>query len=507
MRAVVPSVVLPLLLTAATAPATPLGQRFLATSASAALTASSSTSAAATRVTLDSTNYVDHGLVAFGRIPNTAVDSYGESLGGLGSAIAVESFITGKDGSFRGTIRLQPDRGHNQGGLATSDYRARSHVFNLSFRPLRANAKTPASENLKLTYKSTLLYKKGFNYTTGLDPDAVGSGEPPLPTASFDNHLTVDAEGLVSLDPFLFISDEYGPYIYAVEKATGQIIGTLQPPAALVPVKGGKTNFSALSDPDTGRAANKGFEGLTLDRTTSTLWALLQEATVQDGGSDKTTSRYARLLGYKLDLSNVVAFIQSNPQPKPTHEYVVELPRSKKGNTRGASELHIIGDGHFLVLVRDGNGFGDTDSDSVYKQAALVSIKKATDIAGSKYDSASTPVAPNGNLFSDVRPASVKDFVDLVDPKQLAKFGLHTGGDFNSNLIASKLESLALISTGDRKNPHDYFLFVVSDNDFITRQGKQAGQVDGKGKYVLASYSDPYAEKYSPQDTQAFVYR
>ncbi|CAO1618790.1 unnamed protein product [Parajaminaea phylloscopi] len=488
----------------ATASSHPLSQRHLTARAE-----DSAASSAASAVSLDSTKYVSHGLVAFGRIANTALDSFGESLGGLGSAIALEAFQAKKDGSYTGSIRLQPDRGHNQGGLATSDYRARSHLFDLQFQPLGAKAKTPAAENLKLTYKNTLLYKKDVNFTTGLDPDVVQSGQPPLPIASFDRHLSVDSEGLAIYGSVLFASDEYGPYIYTIEKATGQIISTLAPPDAIVPLKGGSTNFTALVDPDTGRAANKGFEGLTLDRTTGILWALLQEATVQDGGSDKTTSRYSRLLGYKVDEPDTLNALKKKQkaQPKPVHEYVVELPQSKKGKTRGASELHIVGGNHFLVLARDGNGFGDTDSDSSYKQAALLSVKHATDIAGTKYDSPTDPVAPKGSLVKDITPATVKDFVDLVDKDELAKFGLHTGGDFDRNLIASKLESLAVATVGDKDKPDDYFLFVVSDNDFITTQGKQAGQVNGKGDYVVQSYSDPYAEKYGSQDTQVFVYR
>lgn len=467
----------------------------------------SATSAPVAEATLDSTKYVNHGLVAFGRIPHTALDSYGESLGGLGSAIALESFKSDGKGSFSGTIRLQPDRGHNQGGAATSDYRARSHLFDLTFQPLADDAKAPAAENFKLNYKNTLLYKTGANYTTGLDPDRVREGQPPQPVASFDNHISVDAEGLVDLGPFIVVSDEYGPYIRAISKSTGQVIGTLAPPPALVPQIKGKTNFTALVQPDTGRSANQGFEGLTLDRATGTLWTLLQTATAQDGGSDKTTSRYTRLLGWQVDLNDPAGFLKAGQQPKLKYEYVVQLPISKKNRTRGASEVHIVGDDHFLVLGRDGNGFGDTDSDSSYKQAALLSVKGATNIAGTKYDQPANAVSPGGKLVSDIKAAEVNDFVDLVNSKQLAKFGLHTGGKFDSSLIASKLESLAVASVGDKNSPDDYFLFVVSDNDFITTQGRQAGQINGTGNYVIAPYSDPYAEKYGSQDTQAFVYR
>lgn len=477
-------------------------------------TASSSSSAASATsnassdnlgtTSLDGKEFVNHGLVAFGRISAADVDSFGESIGGVGSAIALESFSKKADGSFSGSIRLQPDRGHNQGGAATSDYRARSHLYDLAFTPLDKAAKTPASENFKLTYRNTLLYKQGSNFTTGLDPDQVRQGQPPLPVASYDNHVTFDTEGLVDVGPVLIVSDEYGPYIYAIEKASGRVFATLAPPAAIVPMRDGKTNFTALSNPTTGRTANQGFEGLTLDRSNGMLWALLQSATIQDGGSSKTTNRYSRLLGWAYDPTKPF-----NLQPTLKEEYVVQLPASGKGNTRASSELHIVGDGVFLVLARDGNGFGDNTAQTTYKQAALVSIKEnnPTNIAGTKYDQPQNPVSPGGNLVAGITPAVVHDFVDLRATDQLSKFGLRNDGAFDQNLIASKLESLALASVGDKQSPDDYFLFVVSDNDFVTLDGKQAGQINGTGPYVLASYQDPYAQQHGSGDTQAFVYR
>lgn len=209
-------------------------------------------------------------------------------------------------------------------------------------------------------------------------------------------------------------------------------------------------------------------------------------------------------MGWNLDLGSLAAGAK---QPKLKYEYVVSLPQSKKGKTRGASELYFVRKDTFLVLARDGNGFGDTDSDSSYKNAALISIGGATNIANTKYDSPDSPVAPNGKVVDGVKDVKPSDFVDFVDEDQLAKFGLHTGGAFDRGLIASKLESLALTSTKDAKNPDEYFLFTVSDNDFITTEGKQAGQLNGTGDYVVQSYSDPYAQEHGSQDTQVFVYR
>lgn len=105
---------------------------------------------------------------------------------------------------------------------------------------------------------------------------------------------------------------------------------------------------------------SSGFEGLTLDTTNNILYAMLQAATVQDGGGDQTTSRYTRLFGY--DVSNPLV------RPKLVGEWVVPLPQTNgKGNTLVSSEILFLSPGVFLSLSRDGKGRGDTDTDSKHK--------------------------------------------------------------------------------------------------------------------------------------------
>ena len=72
---------------------------------------------------------------------------------------------------------------------------------------------------------------------------------------------------------------------------------------------------------------------------------MLQSATIQDGGSAKTTNRYTRLLAF-----NVASPIIT---PKLVGEWVVPLPQSSKG------KIHFISPGIFLALSRDG---GDVKS-------------------------------------------------------------------------------------------------------------------------------------------------
>lgn len=186
-----------------------------------------------------------------------------------------------------------------------------------------------------------------------------------------------------------------------------------------------------------------GFEGLTLSPDGQTLYALLQSATIQDGGSDKSTSRYTRLLAFDVSVPLLI-------RPPVIGEWVVPLPQSGKGNTLAASELHYVSEGIFLALSRDGDGHGGDDDHSSYKyviivfvtlratrhthtllgeirQADLVDISGATDIHGTKFDNRSNPISPNGVLDESIKPAEYVGFVNFINDTQLARFGVHNG--------------------------------------------------------------------------------
>jgi hypothetical protein len=129
------------------------------------------------------------------------------------------------------------------------------------------------------------------------------------------------------------------------------------------------------------------------------------------------------------------------------------------------------------VLARDSSaGFTAKSPGSVYRSVDLLDISGATNIAGTAYDSPGTPVAPNGVLNGSITPAKYQKFLDINDNIQLNRFGLHNGTPNDGNDLYEKWESMAVVPIGDRQAPHDYFLFVGSDNDFITQDGHMAGQ-------------------------------
>jgi hypothetical protein len=264
----------------------------------------------------------------------------------------------------------------------------------------------------------------------------------------------------------LWVSDEYGPYIYRFSE-DGRMLEAIQPPLAILPLDAtGHLNFTAAVNPTTGRTPNQGFEGLTYDPRTQTLYALLQSATIQDGGASKQTSRFTRLLAYSL----------ASHTPALKGEWVVPLPQTSKGATLAQSEVIHLKDGVFMVLARDANGHGGNDPTSAYKQADLFSIARATDIHGTAFDSPSTPIAVGGLLNPRITPATYVPFLSYLDPVQLARFGLHNGLPDDRTLINAKWESFALASVGDKRDPDDFFLFTASDNDFLTTDGVAVGK-------------------------------
>ncbi|WWD20828.1 hypothetical protein CI109_105305 [Kwoniella shandongensis] len=439
-----------------------------------------------TNVTFAGKTYINKGLVGFGAIPGDAVDSFGETIGGIGSAIALKSFEK-QDDSYTGTILVQPDRGHNT--ATTTDFIARHHSISFTLNPYYNSTKLQyqdAKSTFQLNYESTVRYFEADGTpTTGLDALAYRNSTPiqPIASASYDR-ISTDAEGFVlNADGTFWVSDEYGPYIWKYS-ADGTLLSTIVPPEAVLPYRNGSLWFDAEGDnPDTGRVPNQGFEGLTASPDGKTLYALLQSGTVQDLDSNGE-GRFTRL--YVYDVSGT---------PTLKHAYVLELPVTNgKAKALKQSDFIWISDNTFLVLSRDGKGNGDDDPESKHKDFLLFNLDGATDIVNTDYTDGVVPVSLKGKLDSNIRAIVPTEFIDMIDDTQLKRFGLHNDGAFDVSLINSKWESSALASIQDPEYPNDYFLFSFSDNDFITINGFEAGQ----------PYSDAYGHTL---DNQALVWR
>ncbi len=431
--------------------------------------------------------FVNHGLVGVGRIPAAARDKFGETIGSF-SALTYDakSWKRNADGTYAGTFFMQPDRGYNNPG--TTNWRARFFTLAINFSPAPGGAATQSQVGISVT-DTTLLTEANGTPFTALDTAAGAAGVraatgslPALPQG-FNGRLSIDAEGIVRLpDGTLYISDEYGPYIYKFS-AAGVLQAAIRPPAAFIPQRAGADSFASNNpapgqpapvplDPAVGRQNNQGLEGLTLSPDGKTLFALLQSAARQDGGtgSASTIRINTRLLAYDI----------SGATPALKGEYVLQLPtfRTAAGATLVAaqSEILAISNTQFLVLARD-SGFGHTYpvATSVYRKILIYDTAGATNIAGTKFDDPANPIASAGVLDASIKPATRTEFVDLNNSAQLAKVGLHNGPTDDNDNLYEKWEAMTLVPALDPAAPNDYFLFVGNDNDFITQKGLQDG--------------------------------
>ena len=412
--------------------------------------------------------FVNKALVGVGRLPSDLRDKFGETFGS-GSAIAVDpkSWVRTPAG-YQGTFYMLPDRGFNVTG--TSDYRARINKLFITFTPLDDPTGVPIAQrqsSVAATLTDTILLTDAAGQSlTGLDPDGIrpaANGLPDLPQAS-NGRVSIDSESLALLpDGSFFIGDEYGPYVYRFSPIGG-LLAAIRPPEAFLPKRKGKDHFASNNpgpgakapeppDPETGRANNQGFEGLTVTPPGGKfLVVALQSATRQDGGTSPETRRYTRLLYYD---------ITDRERPKLAREYVVPLPlyETAGGERRVAaqSELLALDETFFLLLCRDaGNGYGTGSATSRYRSIDLLDTSRATNIAGSRYDG-TVPVAPNGKLADGVVPATLTRYIDINETAELQKFGLHNGEPNDRNNLSEKWEGMTLVPALDPANPNDYF--------------------------------------------------
>jgi hypothetical protein len=139
--------------------------------------------------------YTYEQLAGYGKLVSDARDKFGDTIGGIGSAIAFEKKSWKyKKGVYQGIVWGLPDRGWNTQG--TQNTQTRIHKFSVTFIPVEATLEKPARPNFHFSYVDTLLLT-GPDGTplTGLDPTETITypGYPTLPLArcEFCNHNTV----------------------------------------------------------------------------------------------------------------------------------------------------------------------------------------------------------------------------------------------------------------------------------------------------------------------------
>jgi len=428
--------------------------------------------AGAHSIALRGETFVNQGLVGTGSLPAGTVDFLGDTLGSFSSLqIAPGSWKRVGD-HYEGVLWTLPDRGRNDPAAKLFfDYAARLERFRITFTPGNGRVSLVPSGGLKLRDF------RGQPFT-GADP---GTGTMiqrgivlPVPTRGAGaGKVALDAESLqFTRGGSFYVGDEYTGNVYYFD-ARGRLLRVITPPAAIVPRRGGQTDFGSLQAPDTGRRNNQGPEGLSLSPDGRTLFVVLQSALMQDSAAGNAAGRInTRVLAYD---------VRGNPAPaRPTAHYVVRLPAyNDAGNggppnrTAAQSEIRAI-DGHrFLMLSRDSAGFGTEGKQAVFKSILLVDVAGATNLAGTPDETGTGSLLqdPAGTVLRPgIVPAQTAELVNMLNPAQLARFGLSV------EALSEKWEALDLVSVLDPVHRADYFLLVGNDNDFIARRCRMSGQ-------------------------------
>jgi len=399
-------------------------------------------------------------------------------LGGLGSGIAYDS---GKK------FLLLPDRGPNAVTFDpaidnTASYVNRFHTVQMDLDrnpggPLPFTLSTRLQDTTLLWSHDPLVYGTG----AGL---GVGSGVPPINDANhhfftgrsdnFDpagnsgnpNNARFDTEGIreSANGQSVFISDEYGPYVYQFDRATGSRLRSYALPENFYVPNQSPVGSNEISGNTVGRTANKGMEGLAITPDGNTLVGIMQNALLQDASQG----------GAAVNLLRIVAIDVSSGATK---EYAYLLTTGS-----GVSEILAINNHEFLVDERDGRGReGASDgssNDARVKQLFKIDLEGAQDVSNEDGLTAASH-AVNKTLF-----------LNLV-----AAF---TSNGIAANRIPAKIEGIAFgpdVRVDNRTRLHT--LWVSNDNDFLL-QTNDVPPVPNPNQFFVFGFTDQDLPNYVP---------
>lgn len=384
------------------------------------------------------------------------------ALGALGSGL---TYAGGN------TFIALPDRGPNAqaytNGAAvdnTTSYVARLQTLNMQLTA--SNTGLPFSITPSLTSTTLLFNATPLNYGLNGAPtqnsanhyffsgrsDNFGTGN-----SGNANNARLDPEAVrISNDgKSVFISDEYGPYVYQFNRATGERIKTFTLPSNL-----DITNLSANGDAEIngntfGRVANKGMEGLAITPDGKTLVGIMQAPLLQD------TNKVVRVVTVDIASGS-------------THEYAYQLT-----NGTGVSEIVALNNHEFLVDERDGKGLGD-NSNAAVKQVFKIDLNGAQEISGL-----------SGNLASK----AVSKTLTLDVKNMLVSAGIAAQN------IPAKIEGMTFGKDVVYNSVNLHTLWISNDNDFLATitDSKHPLGFNNTNNFYVFGFSDADLHNYVAQ--------
>src|SRR6185437_2609171 len=496
----------------------------------------------------------------------------GNRLGGIGSSIT----YAGGD-----TFLMLPDRGPNALEWASSidstvSYIDRFHTFNLRLLPATpsdagvqdSNTTPSAVPGLTAPFDAaglpfiltptlratTLLWSPtplSYGRASALLDDtgkAIGSGAPALNGANHRFYFTGRSDGFAydpskpavfpnlsnnpnnaRLDPesikiannglSVFISDEYGPYVYQFDRASGARIRSFRLPDsfAVIPntTTGSETGNSGSDTVNVnntrlqGRVANKGAEGLAITPDGRTLVVALQSALIQDGGTG-TKGAFTRIVAIDIASGTVKA------------QYAYPLAQTKPGKFTTISEILALNNHQFLVDERDGKGF-EGGGAAGYKVLNLVDIEGpgVADVSSNPSFLTNDPTAvalrkvPFLDIVQVIKNHHLDPSVDLPAKLEGITFGQDVSLDGQTKhtlYLSSDNDFLASFVLDDDlpshvyDNPSKIFVFAFDQGD-LDALGT-AGTAQSRGwKYVAQPLvTEQFPDFFSPEQFPSFLF-
>jgi len=422
-------------------------------------------------------SYEDFAIETAGPLENGVP---GNRLGGIGSGLAYAGC---------NTFIALPDRGpnatpYNSAVDNTTSYITRFQTLNLSLAPSDPGSALPFTLTPFLTATPLLWSRTPLSYGTGaglgLDSGAPALNtqhihyftgrsdnfDPNVPSSTNPNNARFDPEGIrVSRDgKSVFISDEYGPYVYQFDRTTGRRLKAFTLPSELAVTNLSPAGDTEISGNTSGRVANKGMEGLAITPDGKTLVGIMQAPLIQDGGK-------------------TVRIVTIDIATGTTHEYAYTLTTGS-----GVSEIVAVNNHEFLVDERDGKGLGD-DSKAAAKTLYKIDLTGAQDVSNMSGSANLAPVAVSKTQLLDVVQALTDHGIDVRH-------------------IPAKLEGLAFGQDVVIHGATKHTLYVVNDNDFTATAtvtvGGVAVAVDNPNQFFVFAFDSTDLPGFVPQQIKAF---
>ncbi|MFI3187456.1 MAG: esterase-like activity of phytase family protein [Methylococcaceae bacterium] len=418
----------------------------------------------------------------------------GNRLGGMGSGLAYAGGTT---------FLALPDRGPNATVYNpqlddTSSYINRFHTFNFSLAPSDSGSALPfvltptLRDTTLLSSATALVYGDGAGLGYKIDGTTpLGSGAPALNAVdkthyftgrsdNFDkvlpstnaNNARLDPEGIrVSNDgKSVFISDEYGPYVYQFDRAAGARIKSFTLPDNLAITALSPLKDTEIAGNKVGRVTNKGMEGLAITPDGKMLVGIMQANLAQDK---------------KGSLRIVTIDIASGKVGQ--YAYILT-------DGSGVSEILAVNNHQFILDERDGSGLADTPLMTDTASAAKVKKIYLIDLNGAKDVS-----SVSGDLTS---------YAVSKNPIALDIVGKLNAAGINSYLIPSKLEGIAFGQDVTLNGVTKHTFFVANDNDFLAKvadpfkapKDPTRGYVTNPNQIYVFAFGDEDLPGFVPQD-------